>query len=129
MLRLKGQWVKVKALINGGSQTNLLPRCVLPEEESYDAEHTRALKEYWGNMQSCRKKQYLIKAVNEWNQAKRQLTSFDVTKDQERIALLKLPWLQKINPIINWKNANWTYPLDCHRLWACIMAFGDALSQ
>jgi hypothetical protein len=40
MLRLKGQWVKVKALIDGGSQINLLSRCVLLEEEFYDVEHT-----------------------------------------------------------------------------------------
>jgi hypothetical protein len=65
MLRLKGQWVKVKALINGGSQTNLLPRCVLPKEKSYDAEHTRALKGYWGSMQNYGKKQCLMEAVNE----------------------------------------------------------------
>jgi hypothetical protein len=90
MLRLRGQWVKVKALINGGSQINLLSRCVLPEEEFYDAKHTRALEKYWGNMQSYKKKQYLIKAINEWGQAKRQLISFNVTKDQKRIALLKL---------------------------------------
>jgi hypothetical protein len=65
MLQLKEQWVKIKALINGGSQTNLLFRCVLPKKESYNAEYTRALKEYWGNMQSCGKKQCLIKVVNE----------------------------------------------------------------
>jgi hypothetical protein len=65
MLRLKGQWVKVKALIDDGSQTNLLSRCVLPEEEFYDAEHTRALEEYWGSVQSCGKKQCLMKAINE----------------------------------------------------------------
>jgi hypothetical protein len=81
MLRLKGQWVKVKALINGGSQINLLLYCVMPEEKSYDAEHTRALEGYWGSMQSCGKKHYLMEAVDEWGQAKRQLTSFDVTKD------------------------------------------------
>jgi hypothetical protein len=65
MLRLKEQWVKVKALINDGSQINLLFRCVLPEEESYDAEYIRALKGYWGSMQNYGKKQYLIKTVNE----------------------------------------------------------------
>jgi hypothetical protein len=65
MLRLKKQWVKIKALIDGGSQINLLPRCVLPKERFYDAEHTRALEEYWGNMQNCGKKQCLMKAINE----------------------------------------------------------------
>jgi hypothetical protein len=24
--------------------------------------------------------------------------------------------LQKVNPVINWKNANWTYPLDSQRV-------------
>jgi hypothetical protein len=65
MLRLKGQWVKVKALINGGSQTNLLFRCVLPKGEFYNAEHIRALEEYWGNVQNCGKKQCLMEAVDE----------------------------------------------------------------
>jgi hypothetical protein len=65
MLRLKGQWVKIKALINGGSQINLLFYCVLPEEKFYDAEHTQALEKYWSSMQNYGKKQYLIKAVDE----------------------------------------------------------------
>jgi hypothetical protein len=65
MLQLREQWVKVKALIDGGSQTNLLFCCVLLEEEFYDAEHIRALEEYWGSMQSYGKKQFLMEAVNE----------------------------------------------------------------
>jgi hypothetical protein len=81
MLRLRGQWVKVKALINGGSQTNLLPCCVLLKKRFYDAEHTRALEEYWSSVQNCGKKQCLMEAINEWGQTKRQLTSFDITKD------------------------------------------------
>jgi hypothetical protein len=52
-------------------------------------------------MQSYRKKQCLMKAIDQWGQAKRQLISFNVTKDQKRIALLGLPWLQKVNPVIN----------------------------
>jgi hypothetical protein len=99
-------------LIDNGSQINLLSRCVVSKEEFYDAEHTRALKGYWSNVQSCGKKQCLMEAVNEWGQAKRQLTSFNVTKDQERITLLGLLWLQKVNSVINWKNASWIYPLN-----------------
>jgi transposase InsO family protein len=114
-IRGGGKWERRKAIVDGGSQVNLLPRSLLSTGEVIEGKPLRMEGVFGTMVQSLGQKESLIEVEDDWKIKKRQVVSWEVVAEGDTM-ILGLPWLEKTNPHIDWARKTWNLPLDRSRI-------------